>query len=586
MKNRWIILLIGVAVLLGLAITGLAQEVKNPDTLIIADYGTVDSLDPAYAYDTASGARLLNIYETLIFFDGEKTGEFVPMLATKVPSVDNGLISADGMTYTFPIREGVKFHNGETLTPQDVEYTFERAMVQDRSGGPIWMLFEPLLGIGGSRDGEGEISVDFADIDNAVEVIGDSVVFHLAAPYPPLLGIMAYTLGGIVNKKFVVENGGWDGTAETWQDFNGPAPGEEILHALTSGTGPFELERWDPAVETVLIRNDDYWREPAKLERVVIKYIEEWTTRKLMFLAGDVDVVMVDTQYILEMEGIEGIRIHKDLPALANTSAFYNFEINPEGNTDIGSGQLDGQGIPPDFFSDKDIRLAFSYSFDWTVFLRDAYFNEATQPSSPIVNGLPYINLEQPVYSRDRAKAEEHFQKAWGGEVWENGFKFTILYNTGNAQRRTAAHIFEDNVEALNPKFRIDVRPVEWATYLDELINNKLTLFIIGWGADYPDPHNFVYPFMHTNGTFSAFQSYSNPEVDALIGEGIATVDPAKRQEIYYRLQEIYYEDVPSVGLNQALERRYERDWVHGWYYNPVISNSRNVSYLYTISKG
>ena len=271
MKNKWIILLIGVAVLLGLAITGSAQEVKNPDTLIIADYGTVNSLDPAYAYDTASGSRIMNIYESLIFFDGEKTGQFVPMLATKVPTVDNGLVSADGMTYTFPIRQGVKFHNGEILTPQDVEYTFERAMVQDRSGGPIWMLYEPLLGIGGSRDGDGEISLDFADIDNAVEVMGDSVVFRLASPYPPLLGILAYTLGGIVNKKFVVENGGWDGTAETWQDFNGPAPGEEILHAVTCGTGPFELERWDPAVETVLIRNDDYWREPAKLKRVVFE---------------------------------------------------------------------------------------------------------------------------------------------------------------------------------------------------------------------------------------------------------------------------------------------------------------------------
>ena len=83
----------------------------------------------------------------------------------------------------------------------------------------------------------------------------------------------------------MVENGGWDGTAETWQDFNGPAPGEEILHAVTCGTGPFELERWDPAVETVLIRNNDYWRDPAKLERVVFKYIEEWTTRKLIWRA-------------------------------------------------------------------------------------------------------------------------------------------------------------------------------------------------------------------------------------------------------------------------------------------------------------
>jgi len=586
MKKKSVAVCIIVAVMVGvIGIISLAKEVKNPDILIVADYGTVDSLDPAYAYDTASGARIINIYETLIFWDHEKTDQFIPMLATKVPTVENGLISADGLTYTFPIRKGVKFHNGETLTPEDVEYSIERAMVQDRSGGPVWMLLEPLLGVGSTRK-KGEIVVNFEDIDKAVEVQGDNVVFHLKEPYPPFLAILANTWASIVNKKFVVENGGWPGTAETWKDFNGPEPGKEILHAIACGTGPFKLERWDPGVETVLVRNDNYWREPAKLKRVVSKYVEEWTTRKLMFLAGDVDVVMVDRQYMKEMEGIKGIRIYKDLPTLQCGAAFYNFKIKAEGNPDIGSGKMDGKGIPPDFFSDKDVRLAFSYSFNWDVYLRDAWFNEAWQPTSPIVKGLPYLNPEQPTYHYDKAKAEEHFKKAWNGELWEKGFEMTILYNTGNAQRRTAAHIFEDNIESLNPKFSIDVRPVEWATYLDDLIAHKLTLFIIGWLADYPDPHNFISPFMDSHGTFSEFQSYSNPHVDALIKEGITTVDPEKRKEIYYELQKIYYEDVPSVGLYQPLGRRYERDWVQGWYFNPCIPDWDATGYVYPLWKG
>ncbi len=560
-------------------------EIKNPDTLIVADYGTVDSLDPAYAYDTASGARIINIYESLIFWDRGKTDEFIPMLATKVPSVENDLISSDGLTYTFPIRKEVRFHNGEVLTPEGVEYSIERAMVQDRPGGPVWMLLEPLLGVGGTRK-KGEIVVDFEDIDKAVEVKGDSVVFHLKQAYPPFLAVLANSWGGIVSKKFVVENGGWPGTAETWKNFNGPEPGKETLHKIACGTGPFKLESWDPAVETVLVRNDDYWREPAKLKRVVTKYIEEWTTRKLMFLAGDVDVVMVDRQYMMEMEGVEGIRIYKDLATLQNGSAFYNFKINPEGNPDIGSGKLDGEGIPSDFFSDKDVRLAFSYSFNWDTYLEDAWFNEAWQPASPIVRGLPYLNPDQAVYKYDRAKAEEHFKKALGGELWEKGFKMTVLYNTGNAQRRTAAHIFEDNIEVMNPKFSIEVRPVEWATYLDDLIAGKLTLFIIGWLADYPDPHNFVYPYMHSLGTFAEWQSYSNSRVDALIELGIATVVPEERKDAYYEIQAIYYEDVPSVGLYQPLGRRYERDWVQGWYFNPCISDWDSTGYAYPIWKG
>jgi len=118
------------------------MEIKNPDTFISVTIGDVDTLDPAYAYDTASGTQIGAIYEPLLWYDGASTSKFVPVLATEWN------ISADGKTYRFKIRKGVKFHNGNDLTPEDVEYSFERGMVQDYGAGPQWMLFEPLLGIG------------------------------------------------------------------------------------------------------------------------------------------------------------------------------------------------------------------------------------------------------------------------------------------------------------------------------------------------------------------------------------------------------------------------------------------------------
>ncbi len=563
-----------------------AQEVKNPDTFIIADIGKVDSLDPAWAYDDASINKIQNIYEYLIWYDRERTDRFVPRLATEVPGVENGLISPDGLTYTFPIRKGVKFHNGETLTPEDVEYSIERAMVQDRDGGPVWMLYEPLLGVFGSRDDEGNIVVSFEDIDRAVEVEGNNVVFHLQKPYPPFLAILAGGWSSIVNKKFVVEHGGWPGTAETWKEHNNPAPGKETLHAIACGTGPFKLEKWEPAVQTIFVRFDDYWREPAKLKRVISKVIEEWTTRKLMLMAGDADTIYVPGQYRKELEGVEEIRIFKDLATLDLAAAFFNFKINPEGNTDIGSGELDGNGIPPDFFSDKNVRLGFAHSFDWETYLRDVFFGEAAQPVGPIPVGIAYRNPDQETYHFDLKKAEEYFKKAWGGEVWNKGFKFTILYNAGNTQRETAARMIEENVESLNPKFKIEVRPVEWANYVRDLVRKKLTLFLIGWIADYPDAHNFVYPFMHSRGDFSGFQSYKNPIVDEIIKRGIDTTDPKKRRALYCELQIIYYDDVPSVPLHQMLRRHYERTWMKGYYFNPVYSSNDVGAYFYPLSKG
>src|SRR2546427_7116155 len=140
-KRRLLMLLVFTLAVALTGINGVAQgqAVKNPDTLIIQSFGDPATLDPAVAYDTASsGTFLWNIYETLIFFIGGRTDLYEPMLATEVPSVANGGISADGKTYTFKIRPGVKFHDGNVMTPEDVPDSLLRFMVVDSDGGPAW----------------------------------------------------------------------------------------------------------------------------------------------------------------------------------------------------------------------------------------------------------------------------------------------------------------------------------------------------------------------------------------------------------------------------------------------------------------
>ncbi|MGD8741037.1 MAG: hypothetical protein PVG34_12040, partial [Desulfobacterales bacterium] len=95
------------------------DEVEVTDTFVLATYGTLRTLDPAACYDTTGSQRIWNIYEPLVFFDGSRTDAFIPVLTTRVPTLENGGISNSGMTYTFPIRKGVKFQDGAKLTPQD-----------------------------------------------------------------------------------------------------------------------------------------------------------------------------------------------------------------------------------------------------------------------------------------------------------------------------------------------------------------------------------------------------------------------------------------------------------------------------------
>jgi len=494
-------------------------DAKNPDTFIEASIGEPETLDPAWAYDTASGEIIFNIYDTLIFFDREHVDKFVPMISEKVPSVENGLVKDNGLTIIFPIRKGIKTHAGGEITPEDVEYSFERAMIQERDGGPVWMLLEPLLGVP-SLSELGNLSVP-ADaekigkmIDDAVEVKGNNVIFHLAKPFPTttFLQIWSQTWASIIDKECAIKHGAWPGTKDNWVEvfkkYHNPETPE--LQEVDCGSGPFMLEKWEHGKQVSMVRFDDYFQGPAKLKRAIVKKVDEWSTRKLMFLKGDADVVWVPRMHIKELEGAEGIRVVKDLPTLANTAIFFTFKIDPK-SPYIGSGKLDGKGIPPNFFSDINARLAFAYSLDYEKLIKDALLGEGKHVPGPIVEGLPFFNPDQKVYKYDPEKAKEYFKKAWGGQVWEKGFYIEVLYNTGNVQRKTVAEMLKENIESLNPKFKVHVRAVEWPIYLKAMVKKQLPVFIIGWLADYPDPHNFVHPYMHSKGTFAAWQGYVTP---------------------------------------------------------------------------
>src|SRR5262245_51340026 len=109
--------------------------VRNPDTFVYAPIAEVLSLDPVYPYDAVSPGIIFNVYDTLVAFEGETNDRIVPRIATTVPSLKNGLISKDGLTYKFPIRKNVFFHDGTVLTAEDVRYSILRFILTDPTGG-------------------------------------------------------------------------------------------------------------------------------------------------------------------------------------------------------------------------------------------------------------------------------------------------------------------------------------------------------------------------------------------------------------------------------------------------------------------
>jgi len=544
--------------------------IKNPDTLIYAGTGDINSLDPAVAYDNVSWSIISLVYDRLIDFKGADLSTFVPRVASEVPTVANGGISKDGLTYTFKIRSGVKFHNGDTLTAEDVAYSFKRNMVTDTDSGPNLIWYTVFLGTSGSRDDDGNVVVKLADLDKAIQVKGDTVVFKLNKAFPPFLGVLAGKWGSIVDKKWVIAQGGWDGTDAGIKAANNPAVGKETLYDKMNGSGPYSFVRWEKGVEGDMTRFDAFWGPKPSIKNGVYRKVDDLATRKLMLAQGDADIIYVPATNFPEMAAEKGITIYKDLPSLDLAGLHFNMKIAAQDNPTMYSGKLDGAGIPADFFSDINVRLGFQYAWDEKSYIKDAMNGNAIDPVTPFPRGLPYKNEKLESKPHYLAKAAEYFKKAWGGQVWDKGFKFDILFNTGNTEREVGAKLLAENVMSINPKFQIGVRGVEFSQYLNLRRGKQMPVYFLGWSPDYPDPYDYAFPYMHSNGDFGSVQGYSNPAADKLIDQAAVELDAAKLKSIYFQLQDIWLQDSITILASQPLRQRFVKDWVKGYFYTPM----------------
>jgi peptide/nickel transport system substrate-binding protein len=625
----------------------ISPEFKNPDTyVVITGAGEPESLDPAWTYETAGSAVEANIYEGLVWYNKDQFADFVPALAT------DWTTSEDGLTWTFNVRSGVTFHEGGTLEPHDIAYTNQRAMLQGRIDGPQWMLYEGFFGsdlaMASSKDfalaylGKDTTTTTFDDLTAAeltqvceavkATVVADdaagTVTYHLAQPMPWLLPLAAGNfLGAIVDSEWMGQNGDWDGDCATWSKFADPSAEGTILFNKANGTGPYKLDHWTPGEEIVLTANDSYWRtEPMwdggpsgapQIKRVLIKNIDEWGTRLSMLQAGDADWIYVPPQYRPQLEGyiktrcdasgtceqanptgyVQGWRF---LPQPAMTPAQLNWQINVEGgNPYIGSGALDGNGVPPDMFSDIHVRKAFNYCFDFATMIKDALNGEGIQAQGPIIQGMMgYREGEAPLYSYDPAKCEEEFKLAdvnHNGipagqdpdDIWDKGFYMQVAYNTGNDTRRLASEILKAGLEAVNPAFNVQVLGMPWAVLLASRREGKLPIYVGGWLEDFHDPHNWVQPFLYSQGSYGRVINMTDEyktKYDALIIKGVQTTDQAERQKIYQEIQLDAEEDAVVIWMYQALDGEYFQEWIKGFYYNPAYF-SPSYTWIYALSK-
>jgi peptide/nickel transport system substrate-binding protein len=344
-----------------------------------------------------------------------------------------------------------------------------------------------------------------------------------------------------------------------------------------------------------------------QIKRIVTQIVTEWGTRFAALQTGDAEFVDVNAGDRPQVDAFVGEHCdfrtnactpdadHPDAPlrkwggepGVLRTDVFLNFNVATDeagNNPYIGSGKLDGNGIPPDFFSDLDVRKAFNYCFDYDTYIADGMNGEGVRNSGVIILDMLGYNPDQEVYNFDLAKCEEHLAKAWGGVLPETGFRVQITFNTGNTVRQTVAEIFQNNLASINEKYNVEIVGLPWPTLLRSFRARQLPVAVSGWLEDIHDPHNWVQPYFV--GTFAGRQNLPAELKDqfaGLIDQAVHETDPKKREALYFQIGQLRFETVPNIVLAQETRADYEQRWTEGYFYNPIATTIGHYWYARSI---
>ncbi len=533
MNKKFCILSIGICLSMILtAFSGCVDEevkieMKNPDTLVYYTFGDAKTLDPADAYDSASAEAIFSIYEGLITYIGDDLDNFYPSLATSWE------VSEDSKKWTFNLREGVKFSNGNDFTAEDVKYSFDRVLTMNSpESGVAWILAQ---------------SID----ENSTVIIDDyTIEINLIEPYGGFLSTIAYTVGFIVDKDYVEDHGGIVADTEN-----------EYLKLNPMGTGPYMLEHWTRNTEMVLVQNPDYWGgwDGKHVETVVIKYANEAATRILALKNGDADISVIPNENLEDLENDKGIIV---IP-------YDSFDVV------LGIFNTKSNNI---YLADPEVRKAFSYIFNYQSAIDDAYVGFMSRLAGCIPNGMPYYDTQNggvPFYNYDLEEAEKILDAA-GYTLNEdnqrfNGDTFRLFYNAGNTERQKMALSFQQELDKLG--IVSSVTAENWPQYLHRMFStNDWDFLFLGWGPDYNDPDDYIAPFVGSTdiGQDTYNTGWKNATVDEMILKGKYTTVSSEREDAYKTAFDIYIQDPAFIFIGQRQFIRPKRDWVQEYYYNPV----------------
>jgi len=463
----------------------------RPDTktLVMLIESSPTNLDPRVGLDGQS-ERIDN----LIFDDLLERDEHLNVK----PGLADRWDIPDPLTYVFHLHPGVKFHNGAPLTSRDVKWTFDSLL-----GGKI----------------RSTKSAAYRLVDR-IEAPDDlTVIFHLKEPYATLLWNLSDGVIGIV-----------------------PSGSLSEISDHPIGSGPFRFVSAEPDKEIVLERNEEYWGQKARLERVRFAIVPDMTTRALELRKGTADIA-----------------INSLTPDMVVT-----LQKEPKLSVLRGPGtvlQYMGFNYRDPILKDVRVRQALAYAIDRRPML-EYLWRGLAQPAASILPPQSWAySADVRTYNYDPERARQLLDSA--GYPATGGVRFHLMMKTSTDENtRLMVAVLQQQLRQV--QIQLDIRTYEFGTFFADVSRGAFQFYSLRWIGGNEDPDIFEYAFHSSkftpNGANRSF--YSNPQVDRLIDQARSELDQGKRKQLYAQIQRILAEDLPSINL---------------WYLDNVLVHSRRV---------
>jgi peptide/nickel transport system substrate-binding protein len=480
-----------IAVLILSSVAAGQGEPKRGGTLVIALGADPETLNPGTTTGYAVGAITANIFSGLIRLGPR--GEVLPQLAT------TWQVAADGMTYTFKLRSGIRWHDDRPFSAADVKFSLEEI------------------------DGKyhGRFRIAYANVGSITTPDPTTVVIRMKQPFAPLLQMLDTFNAPIVARHI----------------FAGEDVPSSPKNLQPLGTGPFIFRQWLRGDRLVLERNPNYW-DPVYPDRLIYRIIPNASQRSTALETGEVDVVTdfyLSKTDVPRLQANKAIRVRYGQPIPALDFVFMNTRKAPLNNFKV--------------------RQAIAFAINRDQIVQQAMRGTARPAKGPFGDGFKYAYAKETDYTRlypySPQKATALLQEAG---IARDSVRLAIIFDAVRAPHAAAAQIIRDNLRQIG--ITVDLVPLDRAVMVDRVYTKAdydLTVQSFTSNTDPAIGYHRIYLTAPAGQSFVNATGYSNPQVDRLLSQAGETANIEARGKIYAQVNAILARDVPTLMLFDEL---------------------------------